>query len=105
MIRRPPRSTLFPYTTLFRSNDTATFAPLGVARYGETGTLYEFGSRWINITISASGSFAVESNQSTQYNVHANALKPFASNHNKVFDQTNVQFIKSPLSFYDGTTR
>src|SRR3954462_12754375 len=24
MIRRPPRSTLFPYTTLFRSNDTAT---------------------------------------------------------------------------------
>src|SRR2546429_3304176 len=28
MIRRPPRSTLFPYTTLFRSKnwDTATFA-------------------------------------------------------------------------------
>src|SRR4051795_11312802 len=24
MRRRPPRSTLFPYTTLFRSNDTAT---------------------------------------------------------------------------------
>src|SRR3954462_2503876 len=24
MIRRPPRFTLFPYTTLFRSNDTAT---------------------------------------------------------------------------------
>src|SRR5258706_5525354 len=24
MIRRPPRSTLFPYTTLFRSNSTAT---------------------------------------------------------------------------------
>src|SRR2546430_8626024 len=24
MIRRPPRSTLFPYTTLFRSHDTAT---------------------------------------------------------------------------------
>src|SRR2546422_9939717 len=25
MIRRPPRSTLFPYTTLFRSIDTAPF--------------------------------------------------------------------------------
>src|SRR3712207_8132065 len=25
MIRRPPRSTLFPYTTLFRSGATATF--------------------------------------------------------------------------------
>src|SRR2546422_4916473 len=26
MIRRPPRSTLFPYTTLFRSLDAARFA-------------------------------------------------------------------------------
>src|SRR5258708_13946781 len=30
MIRRPPRSTLFPYTTLFRSNYYATAAPLVV---------------------------------------------------------------------------
>src|SRR5258708_39457135 len=28
MIRRPPRSTLFPYTTLFRSLDPATEEPL-----------------------------------------------------------------------------
>src|SRR5688572_31516853 len=27
MIRRPPRSTLFPYTTLFRSYDGADFSP------------------------------------------------------------------------------
>ena len=27
MIRRPPRSTLFPYTTLFRSNFTGLDAP------------------------------------------------------------------------------
>src|SRR3712207_9322208 len=27
MIRRPPRSTLFPYTTLFRSRDTRVLAP------------------------------------------------------------------------------
>src|SRR3712207_8424074 len=27
MIRRPPRSTLFPYTTLFRSTITSTNAP------------------------------------------------------------------------------
>src|SRR2546430_12959769 len=39
MIRRPPRSTLFPYTTLFRSRPRRTAAPLhgrggrvGVAR-------------------------------------------------------------------------
>src|SRR3712207_7547943 len=28
MIRRPPRSTLFPYTTLFRSLDVSSFDPL-----------------------------------------------------------------------------
>src|SRR2546426_4613284 len=31
MIRRPPRSTLFPYTTLFRSLEGGTFAPLAIA--------------------------------------------------------------------------
>src|SRR3712207_7464820 len=29
MIRRPPRSTLFPYTTLFRSNDIEGDVPQG----------------------------------------------------------------------------
>src|SRR2546426_9374415 len=31
MIRRPPRSTLFPYTTLFRSNPLAEFPAGGAA--------------------------------------------------------------------------
>src|SRR5882724_6225887 len=30
MIRRPPRSTLFPYTTLFRSQTAITFLPIDV---------------------------------------------------------------------------
>src|SRR5882762_11949226 len=30
MIRRPPRSTLFPYTTLFRSEEAKFFVPDGV---------------------------------------------------------------------------
>src|SRR3712207_7673754 len=37
MIRRPPRSTLFPYTTLFRSQDTISSYPylVGVATLPE----------------------------------------------------------------------
>src|SRR3989449_8587145 len=35
MIRRPPRSTLFPYTTLFRSRRAA--APAGVASQARVG--------------------------------------------------------------------
>src|SRR3712207_7587479 len=31
MIRRPPRSTLFPYTTLFRSSDHGLHCRIGVA--------------------------------------------------------------------------
>src|SRR5687768_17679240 len=33
MIRRPPRSTLFPYTTLFRSKGNPRYEFLGVTRY------------------------------------------------------------------------
>src|SRR6267143_3058804 len=34
MIRRPPRSTLFPYTTLFRSNDLADRGAGRLAQHG-----------------------------------------------------------------------
>src|SRR3712207_6942018 len=37
MIRRPPRSTLFPYTTLFRSRGLVGQAQLGVALAGRAG--------------------------------------------------------------------
>src|SRR2546430_5168391 len=49
MIRRPPRSTLFPYTTLFRSNDYTGFEiqPSGRVswRPGSSGTLWAAVSR------------------------------------------------------------
>src|SRR5690349_23983353 len=37
MIRRPPRSTLFPYTTLFRSIDAVALGPEKLARPGVVG--------------------------------------------------------------------
>src|SRR3712207_8107275 len=40
MIRRPPRSTLFPYTTLFRSEELAK-------RLREQKGRHEGGSKWI----------------------------------------------------------
>src|SRR2546421_4988376 len=35
MIRRPPRSTLFPYTTLFRSTSLAVFDPVTTTLTGK----------------------------------------------------------------------
>src|SRR3712207_8162558 len=50
MIRRPPRSTLFPYTTLFRSNEVTTgLQPVAVSGNGD----YESG----NFTPTAPGTF------------------------------------------------
>src|SRR3989441_11554812 len=36
MIRRPPRSTLFPYTTLFRSIETITYVLAGSVEHGDS---------------------------------------------------------------------
>src|SRR5690349_22891652 len=36
MLRRPPRSTLFPYTTLFRSPGAHTFTVVGIDGLGDT---------------------------------------------------------------------
>src|SRR5207244_8963362 len=37
MIRRPPRSTLFPYTTLFRSVEEIAQGPVGLPQGGHAG--------------------------------------------------------------------
>src|SRR3712207_7085564 len=41
MIRRPPRSTLFPYTTLFRSNDFSGIVTLGWNKFGVSDSLVQ----------------------------------------------------------------
>src|SRR5437870_9324220 len=45
MIRRPPRSTLFPYTTLFRSRATAPGWPKTERSWVELSTLRLMGER------------------------------------------------------------
>src|SRR5258708_27882228 len=42
MIRRPPRSTLFPYTTLFRSNGSGGGCGASLARRNEAGRTARF---------------------------------------------------------------
>src|SRR2546425_4364133 len=44
MIRRPPRSTLFPYTTLFRSPDPGRCVVSGAERQGEDNDRYRLGA-------------------------------------------------------------
>src|SRR5258708_16211551 len=64
MIRRPPRSTLFPYTTLFRSEPdvfTGTWHPPAGGRYQ------------LEAVLSAAG--ATAANQSTEFLVHGSELE------------------------------
>src|SRR3712207_7764707 len=68
MIRRPPRSTLFPYTTLFRS--TATCCSPWPSRTGRTATRYRVTSRSPTPTCAISWSRSEEHTselQSRQY--------------------------------------
>src|SRR2546430_4449954 len=44
MIRRPPRSTLFPYTTLFRSESVSHLAPLG---WHDLCRIYDLPDGWV----------------------------------------------------------
>src|SRR2546430_11848306 len=48
MIRRPPRSTLFPYTTLFRSQGAG-----GGGRGPATGSIVDVGSALVSLTPNA----------------------------------------------------
>src|SRR5260221_3344742 len=45
MIRRPPRSTLFPYTTLFRSRTILKFAPVLLLLIGGAATTMAQGAK------------------------------------------------------------
>src|SRR2546429_4336299 len=47
MIRRPPRSTLFPYTTLFRSKFLLRFRFFANPSVGGTQTVVGFAELWV----------------------------------------------------------
>src|SRR5258708_23955622 len=59
MIRRPPRSTLFPYTTLFRSNTTVTWTVTDAAGHTATATQTVTVTDNENPTITAPATVAV----------------------------------------------
>src|SRR3712207_8090936 len=59
MIRRPPRSTLFPYTTLFRSRTKASAAPGSVQKKASSWRR-PVGSRTTTMRIGCSGNAAYQ---------------------------------------------
>src|SRR2546423_8878681 len=67
MIRRPPRSTLFPYTTLFRSFDTKP----AMATWG--GTSEEFEKRLSALLLRAPGALSID-NRSEEHTSELQSL-------------------------------
>src|SRR2546425_8496894 len=66
MIRRPPRSTLFPYTTLFRSSSTSTPPRRMWDRYGSSdGVVGTYGSASTTAPPSRANSAAKRSEEHT----------------------------------------
>src|SRR2546429_3624785 len=67
MIRRPPRSTLFPYTTLFRSNAFFASAQTGVT--GGTSTAFDTTNQVVGVNIGGTASgLNVADRKSTRLN-------------------------------------
>src|SRR3712207_8526757 len=62
MIRRPPRSTLFPYTTLFRSEFAVTYRP----NLEENESLVD-GDWWENSASSTEAEVSVEQGRSEEH--------------------------------------
>src|SRR5258708_28222799 len=71
MIRRPPRSTLFPYTTLFRSNDVVIAQATATALFGHEdpiGKQVEIKiGEWKAVTVSAVLQDAPENSRSEEH--------------------------------------
>src|SRR2546422_5872425 len=72
MIRRPPRSTLFPYTTLFRSQIESTY---GGREHLPKHNAKEGGGRLVRDTLGKEGkviipAFSVGRTQQNVYNLH-----------------------------------
>src|SRR2546422_5065518 len=74
MIRRPPRSTLFPYTTLFRSVGLEDHAktragdlPIGLSRMVELGRAV-CGDPYLLLLVEHDMSFVMEDRKSTRLN-------------------------------------
>src|SRR3712207_8865013 len=59
MIRRPPRSTLFPYTTLFRSDEVAKLLavadPATMAASAFLGEQFDHGLAWVHFPLGEGG--------------------------------------------------
>src|SRR5437899_4890871 len=70
MLRRPPRSTLFPYTTLFRSHDIAGKLANVVFSMGILGGTYALGRRLFSETTARLGLLllALSDRKSTRLN-------------------------------------
>src|SRR5688572_32231504 len=67
MIRRPPRSTLFPYTTLFRSPGRAEPGPLAPARVRRHGGRPRHAVRLARVRRGGVGDVAVPGERSEEH--------------------------------------
>src|SRR3712207_7768847 len=75
MIRRPPRSTLFPYTTLFRSVDNSRLLKPFIALEDNIRRFYDLGNEYNNSIALRGGN--ENANFYVSYgNVHNNGVLP-----------------------------
>src|SRR5260370_12945607 len=100
MIRRPPRSTLFPYTTLFRSKNSAAIAALELYRAGAEVTLVHRRAQ-----LSDSIKYWIRSEEHTsELQSHLNLVCRLLLEKKKKQQQINSTEIKQSVAHYSITS-
>src|SRR3712207_7825065 len=101
MIRRPPRSTLFPYTTLFRSAGILFTADPATGHRGQATIDAGFGlGEGLVSGVASADSIRVEDRKSTRLNSsHANiSYAVFCLKKKKTITQPNTNTTKNPYA-------
>src|SRR2546423_3601492 len=76
MIRRPPRSTLFPYTTLFRSLQVYGYSPIETTTYYNASQYFQKAS--VTDTLGRTTFFGVGEKRSSRSEEHTSELQSLA---------------------------
>src|SRR5258706_6240087 len=77
MIRRPPRSTLFPYTTLFRSKDKTISPAVTLTPFSNTSCTVAFeGEIQVDVTDASKANNATLTGPPWRYDYSCSAINP-----------------------------
>src|SRR5260370_9635156 len=102
MIRRPPRSTLFPYTTLFRSPKSVVLQYMVTVLVGVLIYVSDDAERWTRFKEPRLDQRSEE--HTSELQSHLNLVCRLLLEKKKMYESTSVQHCRAPHCHLDAAT-